>query len=211
MAIEEESDLPAKQSLRPLTSFNLTSVFGARPKPLNRPTSTMSLVDRTRMQKQKPTNGLSSRLQLRLPGNISTQELIERRGNELQQDYDRNKEVNFHDRYVKGEKLGEGQHASVFSCFRRAVPRSANECTPLPAALLQKGDYHAEKRYAVKIVRDDDKEKIIAHKTEFGILKGLDHPNVVKMLEIFDDTFKNNIYLVMEYIEGCEILDEIAT
>jgi serine/threonine protein kinase len=39
----------------------------------------------------------------------------------------------------------------------------------------------------------------------------LHHPNVVKMLEIFDDTFKNNVYLVMEYIEGSEILEEIAT
>jgi hypothetical protein len=48
--------------------------------------------------------------------------------------------------------------------------------------------------FAVKIVRDDDKEKIIAHLREFEILKGLRHPNVVGAIEIFEDSFKNEVY-----------------
>ena len=41
------------------------------------------------------------------------------------------------------------------------------------------------KVYAVKIVRDDDCEKIMAQKREFEILEKLDHPNVVKVIEYF--------------------------
>ncbi len=62
----------------------------------------------------------------------------------------------------------------------------------------------------MKIVRDDDLEKIIAHKKEFDILLKLNHNNVVKAKEIFSNEFKNEVYQVMEYIEGQEILDEIA-
>ena len=38
----------------------------------------------------------------------------------------------------------------------------------------------------------------------------LSHYNVVKAEEIFNDGFKNEVYQVMEYVEGQEILDEIA-
>jgi len=31
------------------------------------------------------------------------------------------------------------------------------------------------------------------------------------MVEMFEDNLKNHCYLVMEYIEGKEILDDIAT
>ncbi len=44
---------------------------------------------------------------------------------------------------------------------------------------------------AVKIVRDDDLEKITAHKKEFDILLNLSHPQIIKAVEIFCDEFKN--------------------
>jgi len=62
----------------------------------------------------------------------------------------------------------------------------------------------------VKKVIDDDREKIIAHEREFEILKPLKHKNVVSVIEIYRNEFKNEIYQVMEYVEGSEILDEIA-
>ncbi len=62
----------------------------------------------------------------------------------------------------------------------------------------------------MKKVRDDDREKIIAHEREFEILKPLKHKNVVSVIEIYRNEFKNEIYQVMEYVEGSEILDEIA-
>lgn len=48
----------------------------------------------------------------------------------------------FHDKFVLAEKLGEGQHASVFKCFMRKNPRSETECsTPLLASQMQKDEY----------------------------------------------------------------------
>ena len=48
-------------------------------------------------------------------------------------------------------------------------------------------------RFAVKVTRDDDQEKLKAHEEEFKILGRLDHPNVVKGIEIFRDDFKNEV------------------
>ncbi len=55
-----------------------------------------------------------------------------------------------------GDKLGEGQHAAVYKCFKRTQPRSVDECTPLLARQLDAADYDANQIFAVKIVRDDD-------------------------------------------------------
>jgi serine/threonine protein kinase len=119
------------------------------------------------------------------------------------------KKYNFNEKYVKGEKLGEGQHTTVWVCYERAVPRPINDCTPLMAKDMSPETYKPTK-YAVKIVRDDDNEKLKAHEREFEILSKLNHINVVKTKEIFIDEFKSIIYQVMECIDGSEILDEIA-
>src|SRR4051794_28134053 len=42
---------------------------------------------------------------------------------------------------------------------------------------------------------------------EIDILKNLDHPNIVKLHEVFND--KHNIYLVTELCTGGELFDEI--
>jgi serine/threonine protein kinase len=63
------------------------------------------------------------------------------------------------------------------------------------------------KRFAVKIVRDNDEEKLRAHENEFYILSRLNHKNIVRAVEIFKDPFKSEVFQVMEYVEGREILD----
>ena len=53
---------------------------------------------------------------------------------------------------------------------------------------------------AIKIVKKSrlaDPEKFF---NEFEIMKKLDHPNVIKLYEMFED--KKFYYLVMEYLEG---------
>jgi len=100
----------------------------------------------------------------------------------------------FHDKFVLGGKLGEGQHASVYKCFKRVNPRRDNECsTPLLADKLAASEYFPQP-YAVKIVRDDDREKILAHQKEFEILLKLNHGNIVKAIELFSDEFKHEIF-----------------
>jgi hypothetical protein len=59
----------------------------------------------------------------------------------MHREFEKVKTESFHDKYVKGDKLGEGQHASVFTCYKRAVPRSTSECTPLPVNKLNASDY----------------------------------------------------------------------
>lgn len=44
---------------------------------------------------------------------------------------------------------------------------------------------------------------------EIKILKKLDHPNIVKLYEIYQDD--NNIYLVTEFLEGGELFDLILS
>eukprot|EP00351_Strombidinopsis_sp_SopsisLIS2011_P003373 CAMPEP_0116873882 /NCGR_PEP_ID=MMETSP0463-20121206/5213_1 /TAXON_ID=181622 /ORGANISM="Strombidinopsis sp, Strain SopsisLIS2011" /LENGTH=63 /DNA_ID=CAMNT_0004516709 /DNA_START=591 /DNA_END=782 /DNA_ORIENTATION=+ len=60
---------------------------------------------------------------------------------------------NFSNYYERGEKLGEGQHAVVYKCTHKETGQI----------------------YAVKKVRDNDQEKIDAHKEEFKILQGINH------------------------------------
>lgn len=52
----------------------------------------------------------------------------------------------------------------------------------------------------------DAKEKVRL-KYEIDILKNLDHPNIVRLFEVFED--KNYIYLVTELMTGGELFDEI--
>lgn len=52
----------------------------------------------------------------------------------------------------------------------------------------------------------DDKERTRLS-YEIDILKNLDHPNIVKLFEVFED--KHYIYLVTELCTGGELFDEI--
>ena len=51
------------------------------------------------------------------------------------------------------------------------------------------------------------KEKIRL-KYEIDILKNLDHPNIVRLYEVYED--KSSIYLVTELCSGGELFDEIV-
>lgn len=63
---------------------------------------------------------------------------------------------------------------------------------------------------AIKIIdrgemQEDDE---VALKTEVEILSSLDHPNVVKMYEVFDD--ESYMYIVLELMTGGELFDRIV-
>ena len=62
-------------------------------------------------------------------------------------------------------------------------------------------------RYAVKVLskRKMSEEDKIAILTEIDILKQIDHPNVVKMIDVFED--ERHWCLVMELMEGGELFD----
>ena len=61
----------------------------------------------------------------------------------------------------------------------------------------------------MKIIKKDkcDESYLNTLSNEIKILKQLDHPNIVKLYEIYSDA--QNIYLITEYLEGGEVFDLI--
>jgi len=62
---------------------------------------------------------------------------------------------------------------------------------------------------AVKLVRKDSmtKDEMESFQKEIAILKQLDHPNILKLYEVFQD--EKRYYLVTELCKGGELFDEI--
>lgn len=63
---------------------------------------------------------------------------------------------------------------------------------------------------AIKIIKKSDmqQEDVLALQTEVEILSQVDHPNVVKLFEVWED--KNSFYLTMEIMTGGELFDRIV-
>jgi calcium-dependent protein kinase len=61
----------------------------------------------------------------------------------------------------------------------------------------------------MKIIKKDkcDESYLTTLTNEIKIMKQLDHPNIVKLYEIYQDS--RNIYLITEYLEGGELFDLI--
>ena len=82
-------------------------------------------------------------------------------------------------------------HASVYKCWKKEDTQKAHP-------------------YAVKFSRESDEEKRELIVKEFYITKDLDHNNVVRTVELFNNELKGQIHIVMELVNGCEVLEEIA-
>jgi len=65
-------------------------------------------------------------------------------------------------------------------------------------------------KVAIKVLNKAKlKDNIESLREEVKILTTLDHPNIVKYYETYDDT--KYIYLVMEFCPGGELFDKIAS
>jgi len=64
--------------------------------------------------------------------------------------------------------------------------------------------------FAVKMIREDDEEKLQAHRKEFQLAYEMSHPNVVKAIEIFENPMKKQIHIIMQHVNGQEIFDQLA-
>lgn len=53
-----------------------------------------------------------------------------------------------------------------------------------------------------------DQENMKSIMSEFDALRKLDHPNLVKLIEIYED--KDYIFLVQEYLSGLQLYDELC-
>ncbi|CAG9326639.1 unnamed protein product [Blepharisma stoltei] len=90
--------------------------------------------------------------------------------------------------YQIGESLGSGAFGEVKICFQRDT----------------------RQKRAVKIMRKDlmkSESKRDDLEKEISILRSMDHPNIVRLYEFFED--QKRIYIVMEHCAGGELFDEI--
>jgi calcium-dependent protein kinase len=58
-----------------------------------------------------------------------------------------------------------------------------------------------QKEFAAKVVKTSELEMLLQLKNEFVNLRKLDHPNVIKVYELYFDMKQHRAYLVMEYVE----------
>lgn len=94
---------------------------------------------------------------------------------------------NLSKKYEIGRIIGEGNFAVVLECIDRTT----------------------NKRYALKKIdkrKCKGKEQMIDN--EVSILRKVQHPNIIMLLEEFDA--KDELYLVMEYVKGGDLFDSIA-
>ena len=95
-----------------------------------------------------------------------------------------NKGIKIETKYEIGDKLGSG----AFS-------------------IVKKGKRLSDKKeFAIKIIRKKD-VKLPLLEREIEIMKKLKHPHVLPLFEVFEDS--ENIFLVLQLIEGGELFDRI--
>ena len=75
------------------------------------------------------------------------------------------------------------------------------------ALCLNKHDKNFKVAIKSQMKRDGEPEKNKRITEEIAILSALDHPNIVKYYESYNDAEK--IYFVMEYIDGTELRKKI--
>ncbi|EAN32682.1 Protein kinase domain protein [Theileria parva strain Muguga] len=96
--------------------------------------------------------------------------------------------TSIHDVYeIKSEKLGNGSYGNVL----KGVHKESGAVR------------------AIKIILKSKIENAMRMKREIQIMKTLDHPNIIKLFEVYEDA--DCLYLVMEMCVGGELFDRIVS
>lgn len=95
------------------------------------------------------------------------------------------KETSFESVYELKKELGRGATSVVYECENKA----------------------SGYKWAVKIINKKIEKKIVC--TEIGILLKLNHPNIIRLKEIYETPEK--IYLLLELVTGGELFDRIVS
>ncbi|CAD8190994.1 unnamed protein product [Paramecium octaurelia] len=98
-----------------------------------------------------------------------------------------NSKKNINESYLIKEMIGQGGFGKVYKVVHK-----------------QTGMIRAVKMILKEKMKQEDEERLLE---ETAILMDIDHPNIVKLYEIFSDTY--SYYLVSEYCEGGELFEKI--
>ena len=93
---------------------------------------------------------------------------------------------NINDCYNMIKELGQGSYGTVYRCQHKVT-----------------GHVYACKKMNKKQIKNKSR-----FKTEIDLLRATDHPNIIKLYDIFED--KEYIYLIMEECSGGEFFDVLA-
>jgi len=104
-----------------------------------------------------------------------------------QGDFVKSKTTKFRDEYVVKDQLGQGAFGEVRKVIHKAT-----------------GLMRAAKLLRKDAIDSEEHNKMIS---EVQILTNLDHPNIMKIYEMYED--KNKYYIVTEFLEGGELFDRI--
>eukprot|EP00930_Biecheleria_cincta_P013779 TRINITY_DN1211_c1_g1_i1.p1 TRINITY_DN1211_c1_g1~~TRINITY_DN1211_c1_g1_i1.p1 ORF type:complete len:504 (+),score=117.78 TRINITY_DN1211_c1_g1_i1:110-1621(+) len=108
---------------------------------------------------------------------------------------------------------GDGISRSQFILDK---PGNINDLYKLESKKLGEGTYGTVKigvqknsgaKRAVKIMSKSHLKTLVRFRQEVAIMKTMDHPNIIKLYEVFEDAC--NMYLVMELCTGGELFDRI--
>jgi len=94
----------------------------------------------------------------------------------------------FDNKYTKEEFLGSGMHSNVHKCYLISDTEQLNP-------------------FAVKITTYDSDEKRGLLIQEFHLGQKLKHSSIPRFYSYYDTEFKEEIYIIMDYIEGEELSD----
>lgn len=89
--------------------------------------------------------------------------------------------------YTLGEKLGSGSFATVYRATKKTD----------------------KTQYAVKVIKKGNlkQDELAVLQDEVDILNKIKHPNVVQLMEMYEN--KNKMFMVLELLEGGELFDSI--
>uniref|UniRef100_A0A0G4FA06 non-specific serine/threonine protein kinase n=1 Tax=Chromera velia CCMP2878 TaxID=1169474 RepID=A0A0G4FA06_9ALVE len=77
------------------------------------------------------------------------------------------------------------------------------------AAVYKTKDLKSHEEVAIKKIskRNMPRQELLALKSEIAIMKELDHPNILRIYEVFEDD--NTFFLILELCEGGELFDRL--
>jgi calcium-dependent protein kinase len=125
----------------------------------------------------KKSNDTSQPLKQVKAGGFGNAQLVVDNPGKIQDFYDMEK-----------KKIGEGSYGAV-------------------CRATKKGQSDGARKFAVKSIAKAQMKNMERFKQEIAIMKIMDHPNIIKLYESFED--HRNIYLVMELCSGGELFDRI--
>eukprot|EP01083_Nonionella_stella_P005945 17159_1 len=104
----------------------------------------------------------------------------------------------FHDDYEVIGPIGlPGQFGIAYECYQKSDPLETRRCVKE----INKARFH-------HIDTDARSEVLATMQNEIAILKKVDHPNIVKLFDVYED--RHRLHLVMEFLPGGELFARIC-